>query len=257
MSVPLGELPPTVREACLRLRDGLTDLLGRELVALWAYGAATFPDRPNRLGDVDTHGVLVTPPDRDTASAIDELQESIAQDSGIEWDSWYILESDAREVQPPRHVLRADLVDDAWALHRAHWLAEQYVALHGCLPSELVRPPSWAELKEGLQDELLFIEELLEEGRDDAGHAAFATWNACRIIYSLETRQVVVSKRAAALWALDNLRSSWHAPIRAAGRVYDGQADDDDALVLKSSLTDIVSATRDRLLSENSVEPAG
>lgn len=248
MSVPLEALPSPVRQACVRLREELDTLLGDDLVALWAYGAATFEDRPNRLGDVDIYGVVVRPPGRETGAAIDELHLSIGKDWGIEWDSWYILESDARGIQPPAHVLRTNLGDRAWALHRAHWLAGQYVALHGCSPSELVHPPSWTELKEGLRGELLFIERLLEEGRDDPGHAAFAVWNACRIIYSLETRQVVVSKRAAALWALESLPSSWHAAIRSAGRVYDGESDGDDALTLKTSLPGIVAATRDRIL---------
>lgn len=246
MSVPLDALPPTVREACARLRDGLQSLLGHDLIGLWAYGAATFPDRPNRLGDVDTHGVLVSTLPPKTATAVDELHESVAQESGIEWDSWYILEADARGSKPPSHAFRKNLVDRAWALHRAHWLAEQYVALQGCPPSDLVQPPNWAELEEGLKGELDFIEGLLTEGRDDADHAAFAIWNACRIIYSLETHDVVVSKRAAALWGLQNLSSKWHAAIRAAGRVYDGQAADDDEAV-RSSLVNIVSAARDRI----------
>lgn len=161
--------------------------------------------------------------------------------------SWYILKADARGSKPPSHAFRKNLVDRAWALHRAHWLAEQYVALQGCPPSDLVQPPTWAELEEGLKGELDFIEGLLTEGRDDADHAAFAIWNACRIIYSLETHDVVVSKRAAALWALQNLSSTWHAAIRAAGRVYDGQAAEDDEAVLRSSLVNIVSAARDRI----------
>jgi hypothetical protein len=246
MSVDLDDLPPAARDACMRLRDGLTSLVGRDLVALWVYGAATFPERPARLGDVDTHGVLARRPDQDTSIAIDRLHETIADESGVEWDSWYILESDARKVEPPRQLLRADLADDAWALHRAHWLAGQVVELFGLSPSELVAAPSWPELEEGLHEELLYIEELIERGRDDAGHAAFMIWNACRIIYSLETRDVVVSKRASARWALDHLPDSWHAAIRAAGRVYDDQADDEDATVLQEHLTEIISATRDR-----------
>lgn len=247
MRISIDELPPAVREACARLSTGLSGLLGRDLVALWAYGAATFPDRPARLGDVDTHAVLAGRPDTDASIAIDRLHETIAEECGIEWDSWYILESDARKADPPRHALRTDLVDDAWALHRAHWLAGQVVVLHGRSPAELVTAPTRAELEEGLREELLYIDELIAQGRDDAGHAAFMVWNACRIMYSLETRDVVVSKRASALWALENLPSTWHPAIRAAGRVYDDQPSKDDELVLRAHLTEIVAATRDQL----------
>jgi hypothetical protein len=74
------------------------------LVALWAYGAATFPDRPL-----------------------------------IEWDSWYLLPCDATGEGSPRHVLRENTFDGAWALHRAHWLAGQYVNLVGADPTDVVR----------------------------------------------------------------------------------------------------------------------
>lgn len=245
MSVSLDELPATVRDACRRLRTGLIDVLGSELVALWVYGAVTFPDRPRRLGDVDTHGVLAGRPNRATASAIDEVHQVIARDCGVKWDSWYILESDARRADPPSHVLRADLEDEAWALHRAHWLAGRFVALHGRLPSELVPEPMWPELEDGLREELAYIDELRAEGRDDLGHCAFMVLNACRIICSLRGRNVVLSKRAAAKWALQHLPRPWHEAIRAGERFYDDKSEENDNRVLKSSLTEIVSATRD------------
>ncbi len=74
------------------------------LVALWAYGAATFPDRPL-----------------------------------VEWDSWYLLPCDATGEWSPRHVLRENTFDGAWVLHRAHWLAGQYINLVGADPTDVVR----------------------------------------------------------------------------------------------------------------------
>lgn len=241
------ELPAAVRVACVRLRDGLIDVLGEGLVALWAYGAAVFPDRPRRLGDVDTHAVLTESVDQPTAERIDELHAAIANEAGIEWDSWYILETDARGTRPPRHAFRSNLTDDAWALHRAHWLAGKYVALHGRAPSELVPAPTWAEIEEGLDDALEYNEEILREGKqDDPKYAAFAVWNACRVLYSVAAHDAAVSKRTAALWGLEHLPRSWHPALRAAGRVYDDEADPDDAEVLRSSMADIVRDSRTR-----------
>ena len=176
-SLPLEVLPAATRIACERLRDALGDALGPELVALWTYGAATFPDSPAGLGDVDTHGVLAHPPGRETSTTIDASHDAIATDLSIEWDSWYILESDATSAKPPKHALHEQLVDDAWALHRAHWLAGQYVPLSGASPTDFVQAPSWEELREDLQSEVSGIERFLTEHRDDPGHAAYAVLN--------------------------------------------------------------------------------
>src|SRR5688572_2024362 len=58
MTIPVESLPDEVRRACMRLGETLATLPGLDLVALWAYGAMTRPDRPRVPGDVDTHGVL-------------------------------------------------------------------------------------------------------------------------------------------------------------------------------------------------------
>lgn len=250
MTDDLGALPSSARDACIELREGLESLLGEDLVALWAYGAATFADRPNRLGDVDTYGILASRPTQETAVAIDRLHAVSAEAARIEWDSWYVLEANARFSQPPTHAFRSDLVDQSWALHRAHWLAGQYVGLSGRSPRRIVQSPTWPELREGLDGEFLFMERLLAEDRDEAGESAFLTWNACRIIYSLETRNVVVSKKAAAGWALEHLPGKWHKAIRAAGRVYDGVADGEDEAVLRAQRSEIVDAARERLALE-------
>ena len=135
--LPLEILPPSAQIACEKLKEALQKLLGSDLLALWAYGAQTFADFPKRLGDIDTHAVLSHEPDIKTAAAIDQIHARIAADLGVEWDSWYILRKDAVRAQPPKHAFREDLTDDAWALHRAHWLAGQYVLLAGSPPRKI------------------------------------------------------------------------------------------------------------------------
>ena len=44
--------------------------------------------------------------------------------------------------------------------------------------------------------------------------------NLCRLIYSFENRQVVISKIQAAEWALRNLPIRWRTLIRSALRIY-------------------------------------
>lgn len=241
-------MPPTAARALEELRVGLLDRLDDGLVALWAYGAATFPDRPKLLGDVDTHAVLRETPTPHMTASIRDLHDSIARRCEIEWDSWYILEADARRSTPPHHALRPALVDESWALHRAHWLAGQFIGLHGLRPAELVGAPTWHEQLEALESELEYIEQRIDEGMKDEHYAAFITWNACRIMYSLRSRDVVTSKAAAARWAREALPERWAPAIEAAGRVYDGRSATRDLDHLRATLTEIVSAARAELL---------
>lgn len=59
------------------------------------------------------------------------MHAAICHGTGVEWDSWYVLEADASRAGIPRHAFRQGLADTAWALHRAHWLAGRYVLLAG------------------------------------------------------------------------------------------------------------------------------
>jgi hypothetical protein len=244
MGVRFDELPVAVRLGWGALRDELVALLGENLVALWVYGAVAFEGHAFRSGDVDTHGVVREALPRDTCKAIGEVHASTSRDFGLEWDSWYVLERDMAGGRPPAHALHETLIDHSWALHRAHWLAGQYVSLHGREPLDLVQPPAWAELEEALRSEFSFIERIVEKGRREAAEAAFVVWNGCRILYSLETRDVVVSKRAAARWALAHLPGSWHAAIRAAGHVYDGTPEPGEESSLEAAVLPIVAAVR-------------
>ena len=47
MNLHIGNLPDTVRLACIRLRAGLTGILGDNIVALWLYGACVFTNPPD------------------------------------------------------------------------------------------------------------------------------------------------------------------------------------------------------------------
>jgi hypothetical protein len=243
MSASLDMLPANARSACERLRDGLVARLGQDLIGLWVYGAAIFEDRPARLGDVDTYAIVAQAVGVRHKAAVDAIHATSSRHFNVEWDAWYIGERDARGRRPPHHVFQ-EAEDHAWALHRAHWLEGRYVLLCGEPPSAFVQPPVWSEIREALRMELSFLEKVLPEARKDPQHAAYVVLNGCRILYSLGTRDVVVSKRAAGRWALQELPVPWHHAIAASTRAYDGLLEPDDPGVLRSGVDPVVDAVR-------------
>ena len=247
MIVSLDEIPEVARIAWVRLRDELHAILGNDLVALWAFGGTTFSDPPRRTGDLDTYAVVARPPDAQTSRRIDDAHAAIASEHGVDWDAWYVLADDARQPESPRHAFHAGRRDTSWALHRAHWLAGHFVHLYGQEPGEIVPAPTWAELESDLREELEHLERHVVEGDDDPFEAAYSILNGSRILHSVETGNVVISKRSAGAWALEHLPTRWHAAIQGAGRAYDAQATLQDAEVLSTAMAPFVAMVRKRL----------
>ena len=135
MSIPIERIPERARKAWERLRDQLLGILGDDLVAIWAYGGTTSAPEGSRIGDLDTFVVVRRSIDEATARAIEDAQATIGDQSGVDWDTWYVLEADARHPTPPRHAFR-DRLSESWAIDRAHWLAGRYVLLHGAEPDQ-------------------------------------------------------------------------------------------------------------------------
>ena len=139
----LDDVPESVRRAAARLRDGLVDLLGDDLAAVWLYGAPLFG--PHFL-DIDLHVLLKRPPTPKEGTTVRDLHERIERDvpEGAELDTWYILLDDALLASPPANVgpWNPGLRDGHWSLHRAHWLAGACVVVHGLSPAQVVPLPT-------------------------------------------------------------------------------------------------------------------
>jgi hypothetical protein len=247
MSVSLDEVPEVARDAWLRLRDELQHILGDDVIAIWAYGSTVGHDRPHRPADLDTHVIVQRRPDAQIARKIDDAHDALERESGLAWDAWYIVADDARRPEPPPHAFREGRRDTAWAVHRAHWLAGQYVLVHGREPADVVPPPTWPELEADLDRELEHMERHVAEGDTDPYEASYAILNGSRILHSIETRNVVLSKRAAGTWALEHLLARWHPALEAAARAYDAQATPEDALLLAADMAPFVANVRERM----------
>ena len=260
MSVSIDELPVAAAQASRELVDGLDVVLGTDLVAAWLHGGTTFPDRPAVPGDLDIFVVVA----RATAAEGDpmiwkddrgsrprraySLQRSLARARGVAIDLNFVLEADADASDPPAEAFVVQRRVVSWPIHRAHWLAGQYVLLHGERPDQLVVPPTQAEMLRALDRELEHIERHVYEGdAANPGEATYAIWNGCRVVYTVETGSPVISKRSAGAWALEHLPKRWHSAIQAAGRSYDGVANDEDRELLRLSMAPFVEMIRARL----------
>ena len=181
-------------------------------------------------------------------SRIFAAQEAISRAEAVSFDTLYLLVDETRSGKLPSRAFRRSHRETGWPVYRAHWLAGQYVPLHGSRPEELVIPPTRTELLRALDREVEHLERHVVEGdASDPFEATYAILNGCRILYTIETGSPVISKRSAGAWGLDHLPAQWHATIRAATRSYDaagGVADDE---LLRLAMAPFVASVRDGL----------
>jgi len=218
-------LPADVEPLCQALLHGLRQILGERLVGVYIHGAITFPEG-GATGDIDFHAILAGPPEAAEKSALEALHAGLARDyppMGAELDGYYILLADALHSARPPHLLVPGVYDNSWALHRAHLRAERCIVLHGPEPGQFLPAPSWPELESALRGELDYVKAHL------ADYPAYCVLNLCRLIYSFQTHDVVVSKRASAAWAVARL-PDWRSLIEAALRSYDQRVADEGSV---------------------------
>jgi hypothetical protein len=224
-----SDLPQDVQRVCTALRDRLKVVLGSNLYGIYLYGAVVFPEMKH-IHDIDCHVILKKPLTAREKEEVRQLHKELAGEHpvvGNDLDAWYILLDDTQQPSPPRHQVHTDLFDNSWALHHAHMRTGYCVTLYGPEPKQVFPAPKWPELMAGLEAERIFIEKHLSEYPD------YCALNLCRLIYSYRMKDVVISKQAAAEWALDNL-ATWRPLIEAALRSYAGEIGEDDERLLES-----------------------
>ena len=222
-------VPHDIQDLGAALVQGLTAALGHKLYGVYVYGAVAFFEG-GATGDVDFHVILKEPLTEGEKAALRALHDELARDYpplGVDMDGYYILLADARRTSPPEHQFLPGVLDNSWALHRAHIRAGRRIVFCGPDPNEIYPPASWPELEQALQGELDYVEQHLTE------YPAYCVLNLCRLIYSYRTRDVVISKRASAAWANETI-PEWRALIEVALKSYDGQATAEERALLES-----------------------
>jgi hypothetical protein len=218
-------LPSEIELLCQALLHGQEGILGDKLAGVYLYGAIVFPEG-GATGDIDFHAILAAPPDAAEKSALADLHAGLARDyppMGAELDGYYILLADALHSARPPHLLVPGVYDNSWALHRAHLRAGRCIVLRGPEPGQFLSAPTWPELETALQGELDYVAAHLADA------PAYCVLNLCRLIYSFQTHDVVVSKRASAAWAVARL-PDWRSLIEAALRSYDQRVADEGSV---------------------------
>lgn len=246
------ELPADVAALCGQLKAGLRESLDDGLASLYLYGALAFPRPKNWAVDVDFHALLSRSITDDERDAVRAMHRRFADASalGKELDGYYVLMVDAAGSEPPvsqagvfpstSGSLVAEVTDEAWALHRAHVLAGRFVLLHGDDPRGVLLPPTWDELEHALHGEMAYIDSYPE-------HPAYGILNACRILYSFRSRDVVISKYGAAQWGMTELPSEWRQPIAAAVRLYSRRASASDLELVSEHHSAFIAYIKDEL----------
>ncbi len=223
--------PDEVQPLCHAFLRGLNSLLGGKLHGVYLYGAVVFPEA-GPVKDVDLHVIIQESLTSTESQELNRLHADLAQHYpplGAELDCYYVLLADARQSAPPQHQLNTDIVDNWWALHRAHMLAGKCIVLYGPEPAEIFPDPSWLELTAALNYELGWIENILDS------YPAYCVLNLCRVAYSFKTKDVVISKQAAAT-QLTEMYPEWSPLVAAAKRIYGNRMDESDKLLLRSQM---------------------
>jgi len=222
--------------------EGLKRILGEKLHGAYVYGAAAFPDAVP-IGDMDFHVILKSELTDNERSELERFHKSLAEQFpplGGEMDGYYILLRDALRESPPRSQMWRRATDDSWALHCEHIRAGRHIILHGPDPREIYPPATWPLIETALRGELDFVEKHLRE------HPDYCILNLCRLIYSFETRDVVVSKAQASDWACDAL-PEWRRHIELARKSYARQATPEDRQFMLAEVETFLEFARTRI----------
>ncbi|MCU0612887.1 MAG: DUF4111 domain-containing protein [Candidatus Eisenbacteria bacterium] len=205
--------------------EGLRRVVGRKLHGCYIYGAAAFPD------DLPTGDF--PPP-------------------GGELDGYYLLLSDARRRRPPQSQMWNNARDQSWALHCAHIRAGRFIALHGPNPRTIYPHPTRPAIRRALAGELRYVEDHLHH----VPH--YCILQLCRLVYSQESGDVVVSKARASEWARGEF-AEWRWLIELARNAYAGLTSPEDADRMRSEVTAFLQVARVRIdhVRHRPLRPAG
>ncbi len=235
-TAPLGldQLPAEIRMVCTKLMDGLIAVLNDNIYGIYLYGAMVFPET-RYIQDIDFHVIVkrrLSDPEKEDIkklhAELTELNEELPH-SEDELDGYYILESDARKISIPWHQVYPDIADESWPLHIAHMRAGYCIVLYGPEPNSFLPEPTWQDLVAGLEAVRKHTMNYFDQ------HPDYCILNFCRLLYSYNTKDVVISKRRAAEWTGEHF-PEWRELVESALRIFEREERDKDRSTVQSGI---------------------
>jgi hypothetical protein len=224
---------PDVNTALTYFLEHTRAILGERFRAMYLDGSLALGDFDPCRSDIDF--VMVTDADlpADVISALQAMHARFVASASpwaAEIEASYIPEGALRRYEPTwkRHprIERGDqtleMADHEvdWVIHR-HVLREYGLALAGPAPRRVIDPVSPDDLRRAVVELMrIWWAPMAREPAErhhllHRGYRVYAVQTMCRILYTLETGQVV-SKPVAARWARETLGRRWAGLIHAA-----------------------------------------
>jgi hypothetical protein len=223
---PIQEFLPTpyrdVNAALMLLLRGVKSILGDEVVGIYLHGSLASGDFNPTSSDVDfvVATAIELPPEW-----LPELAEMHARifASELKWatrlEGSYISLPALRRYDPDHALHPALRVDGSFGLdfHASDWIIQSYtlreqgIPLAGPLPRVFIDPILPVDLRRASRDILReWWEPMLSNPfrLQSREYQAYAVLTMCRILHTLQ-RGRVISKPAAARWAIHTLDSHW------------------------------------------------
>jgi predicted nucleotidyltransferase len=221
---------PDVNQILNFMLSNVQEVLGDQFIGMYLFGSLA-------NGDFDQHSdidvLLVTDGDisENTFSALKNLHERINRlDSpwAIQVEASYIPRNALRRFDPSNkihphmdrgsaEVLHRMAHQNDWIIQR-HILREHGIVITGPDLHNLIDPVSSDELRQAVVDVLpLWVDPILDDPSTigKRGYQSFVVLSLCRMLYTLK-HGGILSKHAAARWALENLDSTWRPLIERA-----------------------------------------
>ena len=247
----LASFPLDIRQLIASFRIELIKILEHNLIGIYLFGSIAFPGFEPRSGDIDFYVLLRHPLTPIQKKTLDTMHRTLSSRFrfGKALDGFYItLPKASKRSMPTRLIFAANGRlhkngrDDAWALHRQHLRRGACIVLYGPKPKTIVPSPSWDEIERALNIEISFAKKVIDK------YPFWTVLSLCRLVYSFENRQVVVSKIQAAKWALRKLPNHWRTLIQSALRVYLKKQKHADQEMLKRNSDAFFKFASDRIL---------